>query len=638
MCSSVSMQEEGSSSHAQGQQQHQEQLPPALQLYVLSFLPPNDRALSGRLVSPDAAAGLSEPHNSTASLSQSLPPHAVPWAMEAGQQHMRQLPFWHKLQPLCTAAASGSEVNLEVALALYQLSSFPEFLHQVHQWRSYPAYLNPGVIAVRAGHLQLLGWLLRHCPALLMEKDHRRAILSTAAQHCDLAGLQAVWAALGCGGAGAYPPLMDEALLAAVAASPIDAEAKMEWVLAEGRGSCSLQKSTATAAVRSGDLGRLRWLRERGCPMDLSTLEFALQHADLAVADWLVDEAECELPEAAGEEGRWAIILDAAARSPDGVPRLQWLRARGAPPLGGDSGVVKQLLRSAAEAGRVEVVRHLLSGLEPAAALSAAQSAVRSVFESGSIPTVEALIQAGATLDQQAYNWSIAHGGLDRDYGLDCASGYNVAMVRWLAREARVSAAELDLPEFICLWPNDMPAHSRGLLEAVQALLDEAGCRDWDAKEALTAGAWRGDLALVQYLQQQTPEYRPDWKVLVAVTDGGCEALLEWLVMEHPSCLPQPEECSLYASAAANDDLGTLTALQRLGVPWGPGDVVAKAVRVGCSATAVRWLVEQGAPLGSRKAMEAALDSGDAIATSAEVGAWLLSLVVAEAEAEAAAR
>ncbi len=83
--------------------------------------------------------------------------------------------------------------------------------------------------------------------------------------------------------------------------------------------------------------------------------------------------------------------------------------------------------------------------------------------------------------------------------------------------------------------------------------------------------------------------------MLVAATEGCCEALLEWLVMEHPSCLTQPEECSPYASAAAIGDLGTLTALRRLGVPWGAGDVVAQAVRERCSAPALLWLAGQGA-------------------------------------------
>ncbi len=94
------------------------QLPTALQLHILSFLTPNDRALSGRLVSPDAARALSEPQHCTASLSQPLSPHAAPWALAAAQQHLRPLPFWRKLQLLCAATASGSVVNLEVTLTL----------------------------------------------------------------------------------------------------------------------------------------------------------------------------------------------------------------------------------------------------------------------------------------------------------------------------------------------------------------------------------------------------------------------------------------------------------------------------------------------------------------------------------------
>lgn len=88
-------------------------LPGALQLHILSRLPPNDRALSGRLVSPDAANGLSGPQHCTASLSQPLPRHAAARAVDAGLQHVRQVPFRHKLRLLCTAATSSSETNMD---------------------------------------------------------------------------------------------------------------------------------------------------------------------------------------------------------------------------------------------------------------------------------------------------------------------------------------------------------------------------------------------------------------------------------------------------------------------------------------------------------------------------------------------
>ncbi len=99
------------------------QLPTSVQLHVLSLLAPNDRALCGRLACRDAAEGLNGPQHCTASLYQPLPPHAVPWAVEAAQQHVRQLSFRHKLQLLTKAAASGCEVNLEVALALMQATT-----------------------------------------------------------------------------------------------------------------------------------------------------------------------------------------------------------------------------------------------------------------------------------------------------------------------------------------------------------------------------------------------------------------------------------------------------------------------------------------------------------------------------------
>ncbi len=65
---------------------------------------------------------------------------------------------------------------------------------------------------------------------------------------------------------------------------------------------------------------------------------------------------------------------------------------------------------------------------------------------------------------------------------------------------------------------------------------------------------------------------------------------------QHPGCLEGAGSGeSPYAPAAANGDLGTLTALRRLGVPWGAKNVMEEAVRVGCRAPALHWLAEQGA-------------------------------------------
>ncbi len=603
----------------------QQQLPTAVQLRILSLLPPNDRTLSGRLVSPDAAAGLSGPEHCTASLFQPLPPHAVPWAVEAGQRHMRQLPFRHKPQLLCTAAASGSEVNLGVAWDILQLSIFPE--------RQFQAAYNcpdPGVAAVRAGYPQLLGWLVQHCPKLLSAKG----TLQAAAQHCDLAGLQAAWEAVL-----RMSPIskrsgrmtVDTRVLDAAARSVTgDAIAKMEWLLSIAA-DFSLQECTAAAAARSGDLGRLRWLRERGCPVGQSALEAALQHADLAVAQWLVDEAGCELPREGAGGGRcWGVHMQAAAKSADAVAKWQWLQGKGGPPLqGADNGQVLNLALSATEAGQSGVLRHLLSlvppGREAQVVLGGWPTFGNAAAASGSIPTAQLLLHAGAPFTPIAYEVA---------YQPENGHEASMAMIRWLATEAGVRVASASsLINLIEAWARDMPATQAGragLLEAVQLVVGSEGPHDWVASADPISTLMRlrqvhrvGNLGLAQFLVRLMGFAR-DRGALVAAAGSGCEALLEWLVQQHPGCV---EGASPYLPAAYNGDRATLTSLRRLGVPWGPGDSVANIVREGCRAQPVlRWLVEQGAPVGSQQDMEKALEKAVERGLSASTAAWLRGL------------
>lgn len=102
-------------------------LPASVQLHILSLLPPNERALNGRLVSPDMAAVLHGPEHCTVSLSQPLPPSAVARAQEVGQQ-VRQWPLSQRMQLLYAAAASGSELSMQVASELLQPGFFLELL------------------------------------------------------------------------------------------------------------------------------------------------------------------------------------------------------------------------------------------------------------------------------------------------------------------------------------------------------------------------------------------------------------------------------------------------------------------------------------------------------------------------------
>ncbi len=624
----------------------QRQLPNALQLHILSLLPLNERALSGHLVSPYIRDALTEPQSCSASLSQPLPPHAVLWAVEAGQQHVRQLPFLHKVQLLCDAAASGSEVNVEVALTLLQPSIFPELWYAGGWVARVYGRRDPGVAAVTAGHPQLLGVLLDRCPGLLHPND----VLAAAAKHCNLAGLQAAWEVLRLCPASATPisgwrpaSLTPAALTAAARSNTPDAVAKMQWLMSQGGAGCRPDRSTAAAAARSGDLGRLRWLRDRGCPTGgQDALLAALQHADLAVAQWLVDEAGCALP-AAGSNGEWqvlakaafTVLLTTAANTNDVMARLQWLSERGAPPLheAGDW-LLAELTYAAVRIGRVDVLQHLrsLPWWPPGKDQRLLQVGFSSQYALRSMAMAEYLWRAGIELTPAAY--PKAAGNLD--------------VVRWLAPEVSSRPATEHLLSLIMEWPRDTPAHSRGLLQAVQLLVGQVGCTDWGVQQAaqgdwqlqeiVCIGARRSNLALVQYLLQQQPAYQPGGRAFAAAVEGGCEALLEWLVEQHRGCLAGPWVASAYIAPAKSGDRGTLAVLRRLGVPWGAGDVVVQAVERWCSEPALRWLVEQGAPVGDGTCLDKAVAHAvQRRVMSAEMVAWLRSVAAAAAAPAAAA-
>ncbi len=597
------------------------QLPTAVQLHILSLLSPNDRALSGRLAFKAAAAGLSGPQHCTATLSQQLPPHAMPWAVEAGQQHVRQLPFRLKPQLLCTAANSGSEVNLGVAWEILQPSIFPQ-----QQFNEASACPDPGVAAVRARHPQLLGWLVRHCPKLLSAREALRA----AAQHCDLAGLQAAWEAVqhklpASKRSGSIT--IDKRVLDAAAGSATgDAVAKMEWLLSMA--DYSLLHTTADAAVRSRDLGRLRWLRERGCPMDGErVLVSALQHADLAAAQWLVDEAGCKLPgEGGGGNAGWGVYMQAAAKSTDAVAKWQWLQGQGAPPLQGTADVqVLSLAVAAVNAGQADVLQHLLSLVPSGQGFRGLRALWDGAAASGSIPTVQLLLQAGATFPYLAYAdaYQPKHG---HEAGM--------AMIRWLATEAGVRVACTGtLSHLVQAWARDMPATLAGradVLEAVRLAVGGEGPHDWVASADpfymrlfVRQVHELGNLGLAQFLVRVT-RFVPDRGTLERTAQGGCEALLEWLVQQHPGCV---EGASPYVPAAYNGDRATLAALRRLGVPWDEKDTVANVMRNGCrSEVVVRRLVEHGAPVGSEEELEEVFEETMAKGLSARTVAWLRGL------------
>ncbi len=345
------------------------------------------------------------------------------------------------------------------------------------------------------------------------------------------------------------------------------------------------------------------------------------------MAQWLVDEAGCELP-AAGSTQEWQRLLTAAASARDALTKLQWLGARGAPPLHEAGFWLPELVPAAVGAGRVDVLQHLRSrpGLTLQQDQWLLQVACTSALTAKCIPVLDYLRRAGMELTPVAY--ARAAGSVD--------------MVRWLARQVRGGPSTEDLIFLISVWPCVTPLHSRDLLQAVQLLVGQVGCTDWgvqqwQAERVVCSAARRGELALVQYLLQQLPGYQPGGEVLTAAAEGGCGALLDWLVEQHPGCLAGPWGVPAYVAPAKNGQRGTLAALRRLGVPWGAEDVVVRAVEAACPVPALRWLVEQGAPLGDGRRLEKAVASAvEQCCMSNEAAAWLRSVPAAAASAAAA--
>ncbi len=564
------------------------QLPTALQLHILSLLPPNERVLRGRLVCRDAAAAACrDPRQRTAIFSQPLPPESVPWALAAGTEYAYRQPLPQQVMLLEAAASSGSEVNLEVAWALLQPSIFPELLQDRNMARGMRKanLCYPGEAAVKAGHPQLLHWLLCRCPAYV-EPEH---VVTAAARNCDLAGLQAVWEAL----KGQYDyatarhngttwgkdnvdaiyqewqQLGRKLYNVAAVSHMADAEAKMEWVRVTWGGQCSPKDLTAAVAGRSGDIGRLQAFRDRGLSLDGHDLWSALEFGSLAVVQWLVDEAGCKLPapEEPDEADRWKELVKAAARSVDGLAKTLWQQQRGGPPLERVADALSTITVYAVCGRRLQDVQHLLSAFGPDEVLQVGPPGKlqATAAYSGSTEVAECLRQVGLEFAPAAYE--------------KAAEGGRLAMVRWLAHEAGVPAAGAPLKEVVKKWRGWGVANLRNknLLQAVQLLVD-AGCRGWDAKEVLCCAAARGDLALVQYLSGQQPGYRMGRDMVAAAAEGGCVALLEWVV-ERACSLVIPRDAAPYIIAAKRGGRGTLVALRRLGVPWGPDERVVGTPR-----------------------------------------------------------
>ncbi len=626
-------------------------LPHDVSLRVLSLLPPNALALDGRLTCKAAAQHFSAPHHRTAGTSQPLPRHAdmtavLSWWLEGAQAALQEVTFRRKLLLLSRAAASGCEANVKFALQLLQPHAFPELLQTDHyrrvlqQGQQSEAWLHEngqvtagfdkyeatevGTAAVESGLARLLPSLEQRCPGLL----DPGATLEAAACHLDLAGLRAACEVVGrrlrssVQPRGADSPGLDLyrrqegddqvhrawcRITAAAARSPgPDAIAKMDWAVALSLVHSPMDvlhanhygadaEDVCGAALVSGDVSRLRWLRQQfGFEWNSwRALKQMMRHSRLDFIRRLEAEGGY-LPPAGDEAWHDEEVVEAAAGSPrDSLAKLRWLAERGAA-LGARCAVER-----ACHGGgcvhwdNMEALQLLMEHWH------LAHSA-----DHGPVPA-DALPFAVMCATVQAVSWLHQAGGVLEDLLYPVAAGRGSApLVRWLL-EAGCPRGRFDVADIVHVWPCGTAADGERLVEVVR-LLTAAGWpleREGEGGAQLLSLAAQGDQpwCVWRELLQLLPSGCVPFEAAMGAAATGCQATLEALVH-----LGTCKSCSgehvnaWYAAAAANGDQGTLDCLRRLGVPLGDG-VLTAAVRQGAPLPALRWLMEQGAPVGHQE-------------------------------------
>ncbi len=214
----------------------------------------------------------------------------------------------------------------------------------------------------------------------------------------------------------------------------------------------------------------------------------------MSVAQWLVDEAGCDpLGPQSEDEEYWHSLVAAAAK---GLDRVLWLQQRGVVLKDGIRKLLEDVRMYCGEktVGQAQTLQYIMS--RHSDDLSAEQRAQLgrglrcAAVACGSIPLVEELRQSGIVFDHQAY--------------YDAGRTRDVAMIRWLATEAKVPFMEFKVLEFIkhtCL--HGTPARSQRPLEAVQLLVGAgAGADSRDVQLAVRYAAQEGNLPVVQFLAQ----------------------------------------------------------------------------------------------------------------------------------------
>ncbi|KXZ49728.1 hypothetical protein GPECTOR_20g585 [Gonium pectorale] len=329
----------------------------------------------------------------------------------------------------------------------------------------------------------------------------------------------------------------------------------------------------ALEAARGGHMELARWLLqplEDFSPrvLQLQAVAAAAEGCDLAALQHRVRTGGWA--QRWGDEGvskDCALGVAACSLTPDWTAKVEWLEAQGCHRSSYTTMVAAQrpdavtrvawmrdrgypvdrlAVEVVAASGNMAALQYLLAEVPPAAGSSAGAAA----SGGGHLAALQALHGAG---------WEVGARGA----GLAAARGGHAHVLAWLVEALGTEAVVLDAELFAAA----AESGSVGLLVELR----ERGC-PWDAR------------------------------ALAGVARSGCEAALEWLVER--GC-PMEASQDAYIAACRNADLATLCCLRRLGVPWGSFGEVSWSALPQPQPPLLRWLRQEGCPLGRNWALRA---------------------------------
>ncbi|PNG99834.1 Ankyrin repeat domain-containing protein, partial [Tetrabaena socialis] len=403
---------------------------PELVQHFAGMLPPNEVALTLRLVNKAMAEQFRGAQHATVRLSQPVPHSDFAWRW-AGAGAMHSLTLSQRQKLTCLTARSGSIANLQVLLARDDMPFVLGFIGleaaaragqlDVCRWlRAQGCPVDETALTEAAaggqqavsenGHVGLMDWLLLRAGDL--GPLHRLGpgnLLRAAAAACDLPTLQRLHHTYVGSDGGERPlPLWNddlslangddfeygdhESILAAAAGSKTSCwQAKVEWLAAHG---FAEEEDACPEAARLPDaLPRLVWLRQRGYAFNEGVLWPIALTGDVELLRYVLDQG------VAVEESSSGLVVNAATRGHVAVMEL--LHARGLP-------IGPEAVTAAARGRHLPALAWLVERLGTATALTAA--VFTAAVGSGSMELMAWLRQRGCPWEETAFTVAAEHG------------------------------------------------------------------------------------------------------------------------------------------------------------------------------------------------------------------------------------